>query len=114
VTQLPQLTAAFHSFVGLAACLTCVGQYIQDAAHFAEHASGTVDKTAIFLGTFIGGVTVTGTISSLFSFMNFLFRMFCWLFAFSFFLQVLLLPSPSLTIAWTLALLIYLPRTSST
>ena len=62
VTQLPQLTAAFHSFVGLAACLTCVGQYIQDAAHFAEHASGTVDKTAIFLGTFIGGVTVTGSL----------------------------------------------------
>jgi H+-translocating NAD(P) transhydrogenase len=62
VTQLPQLTAAFHSFVGLAASLTCIGQYLQDASHFAEHSSGMVDKTAIFLGTFIGGVTVTGSL----------------------------------------------------
>jgi len=62
VTQLPQLTAAFHSFVGLAASLTCVGQYLQNFDHFATDPSGTVDKVAIFLGTFIGGVTVTGSL----------------------------------------------------
>uniref|UniRef100_A0A7S4JTJ4 proton-translocating NAD(P)(+) transhydrogenase n=1 Tax=Paramoeba aestuarina TaxID=180227 RepID=A0A7S4JTJ4_9EUKA len=62
VTQLPQLTAAFHSFVGLAACLTCLGQYIDGADHFASDPSGTVDKIMTYAGTFIGGVTVTGSL----------------------------------------------------
>ena len=57
VTDLPQLVAAFHSLVGLAAALTSV-------ASFAAHPVG-VDaghKIAIWLGTLIGAVTFTGSV----------------------------------------------------
>ena len=61
-TELPQCVAAFHSFVGLAAVLTSIAQYLIEASHFAGDPSGVVHKTAIFLGTLIGGVTFTGSL----------------------------------------------------
>ena len=51
-----------NSFVGLAACLTCIGQYLEGAEHFANDPSGSVDKVMTYAGTFIGGVTVTGSL----------------------------------------------------
>jgi NAD(P) transhydrogenase len=57
ITDLPQLVAAFHSLVGLAAVLTCVATYIHDFPHFAEDPAANVVRTALFLGTYIGGVT---------------------------------------------------------
>ena len=62
VTDLPQLVAAFHSFVGLAAVLTCVSTYMSEYAHLMTDPSAAVTKAALFLGTFIGGVTFTGSI----------------------------------------------------
>lgn len=62
VSDLPQLVAAFHSFVGLAAVLTAVAKFMIDGDHFALDPAGNVHKTAIFLGTFIGGVTFTGSL----------------------------------------------------
>ena len=51
VTDLPQLVAAFHSFVGLAAMLTCGAQYLADPFHFATDPSGPMHKTAIWAGS---------------------------------------------------------------
>ena len=62
ITDLPQLVAAFHSFVGLAAVLTCVSTYMSEYAHLASDPSGAVTKAALFLGTYIGGVTFTGSL----------------------------------------------------
>ena len=62
VSDLPQLVAAFHSFVGLAAVLTAIAKYLADVDLFADDPSGNVHKAAIFLGTFIGGVTFTGSL----------------------------------------------------
>ncbi|EGT43161.1 CBN-NNT-1 protein [Caenorhabditis brenneri] len=63
VTDLPQLVAAFHSFVGLAATLTCLANYIQEYPHFLEDPSKAVAaKMALFLGAYIGGVTFTGSL----------------------------------------------------
>ena len=62
VADLPQLVAAFHSFVGLAAVLTCVSTYMSEYAHLMTDPAAGVTKAALFLGTFIGGVTFTGSI----------------------------------------------------
>lgn len=62
ITDLPQLVAAFHSVVGAAACLTAVSQFMSDFEHIAHSADGNVHKVAIYFGTFIGGVTFTGSL----------------------------------------------------
>jgi len=62
ITDLPQLVAAFHSLVGVAAVLTCVATYIDHFPHFAEDPAATAQKIALFLGTYIGGVTFSGSI----------------------------------------------------
>ena len=62
ITDLPQLVAAFHSFVGLAAVLTCLSTYMSEYAHLMTDPSAAVTKVALFLGTYIGGVTFTGSL----------------------------------------------------
>ncbi|XP_021950166.1 NAD(P) transhydrogenase, mitochondrial [Folsomia candida] len=62
ITDLPQLVAGFHSLVGAAAVLTCFATFIHDFPHFATDPSANVIKTALFLGTFIGGVTFSGSL----------------------------------------------------
>ncbi|XP_071942722.1 NAD(P) transhydrogenase, mitochondrial-like [Antedon mediterranea] len=63
ITDLPQLVAAFHSFVGLAAVLTCVSTYMGEASTFAaDPAHAAMTKLFLFLGTYIGGVTFTGSL----------------------------------------------------
>ncbi|XP_071455597.1 NAD(P) transhydrogenase, mitochondrial-like [Hetaerina americana] len=62
ITDLPQLVAAFHSLVGMAAVLTCVATYIHDFPNFATDPAANVVKTALFLGTYIGGVTFSGSL----------------------------------------------------
>lgn len=61
ITDLPQLVAAFHSLVGLAACTTAVSSYMVDYDHLFLPGGG-VANVSIFLGTFIGGVTLTGSL----------------------------------------------------
>jgi len=62
ITDLPQLVAAFHSLVGMAAVLTCVATYIDHFPSFATDPAATMIKASTFLGTFIGGVTFTGSL----------------------------------------------------
>jgi len=62
ITDLPQLVAAFHSLVGMAAVLTCVATYIDHFPTFATAADATLIKSSCFLGTYIGGVTFTGSL----------------------------------------------------
>lgn len=62
ITDLPQLVAAFHSLVGAAAVLTCLATYLHDFPHFATDPAATAIKTALFFGTFIGGVTFSGSL----------------------------------------------------
>ncbi|GAB0093708.1 NAD(P) transhydrogenase, mitochondrial [Sergentomyia squamirostris] len=62
ITDLPQLVAAFHSLVGMAAVLTCVATYMHDFPTLATDPAANVLKTALFLGTYIGGVTFSGSL----------------------------------------------------
>merc|ERR1712083_676061 len=62
ITDLPQLVAAFHSLVGAAAVLTCVATYIDHFPGFATDPAATMIKATTFLGTYIGGVTFTGSL----------------------------------------------------
>ena len=62
ITDLPQLVAAFHSLVGMAAVLTCVATYIDHFPTFATDPAATMIKSSIFLGTYIGGVTFSGSL----------------------------------------------------
>merc|ERR1712012_52121 len=62
ITDLPQLVAAFHSLVGMAAVLTCMATYIDHYPGFATDPAATMIKATTFLGTYIGGVTFTGSL----------------------------------------------------
>ena len=61
MTGMPQLVAALHSFVGLAAVL--IGINSDMSVHdFASDAERIIHEVEIFLGVFIGAVTFTGSI----------------------------------------------------
>ncbi|KAL0274406.1 UNVERIFIED_CONTAM: hypothetical protein PYX00_006836 [Menopon gallinae] len=62
ITELPQLVAGFHSLVGLAAVLTCFATYIHDFPTFETDQAANIIKTSLFLGTYIGGVTFSGSL----------------------------------------------------
>ncbi|XP_061657824.1 NAD(P) transhydrogenase, mitochondrial [Syngnathoides biaculeatus] len=62
ITDLPQLVAAFHSLVGLAAVLTCVAEYMVEYPHFATDPAANLTKIVAYLGTFIGGITFSGSL----------------------------------------------------
>jgi len=66
MTQMPELVAILHSFVGLAAVLVGFNSYF-DAGHSlvitsAQQIAMNIHLTEIFLGVFIGAVTFTGSI----------------------------------------------------
>ena len=66
MTQMPELVAILHSFVGLAAVLVGFNSYF-DAGHSiiltaTQQTAMNIHLTEIFLGIFIGAVTFTGSI----------------------------------------------------
>jgi NAD/NADP transhydrogenase beta subunit len=61
MTGMPQLVAALHSFVGLAAVLIGINSGLTEHV-FATHAEQIIHQVEIFLGVFIGAVTFTGSI----------------------------------------------------
>ncbi|GAA6083689.1 NAD(P) transhydrogenase, mitochondrial-like, partial [Tachysurus ichikawai] len=62
ISDLPQLVAGFHSLVGLAAVLTCVAEFMIEHPHLDTHPAASVLKCVAYLGTYIGGVTFTGSL----------------------------------------------------
>jgi NAD(P) transhydrogenase subunit beta len=65
MTQMPQLVAALHSFVGLAAVLVAIASYLSPASLNGAAFGGagqSIHDVEIYLGVFIGAVTFTGSI----------------------------------------------------
>ncbi|MCF7479159.1 Re/Si-specific NAD(P)(+) transhydrogenase subunit beta [Vibrio sp. J2-4] len=61
MTEMPELVAILHSFVGLAAVLVGYNSYL-DTPEAATHAEHVIHLVEVFLGVFIGAVTFTGSI----------------------------------------------------
>lgn len=61
MTGMPQLVAALHSFVGLAAVFIGINSDLS-VHDFASEAARIIHEVEIFLGVFIGAVTFTGSI----------------------------------------------------
>jgi H+-translocating NAD(P) transhydrogenase subunit beta len=65
MTQMPQLVAAFHSLVGMAACLVAVGAVYAPVAFGIATPDGGIKMLSIIelsLGVAIGAVTFTGSV----------------------------------------------------
>lgn len=62
MTEMPELVAMLHSFVGLAAVLVGFNTYITMDGKTAHTVLGNIHLVEIFLGIFIGAVTFTGSI----------------------------------------------------
>ncbi|QAY63098.1 Re/Si-specific NAD(P)(+) transhydrogenase subunit beta [Xylanimonas allomyrinae] len=60
MTQMPELIAILHSFVGLAAVAVGFDSYLTERVHAG--AGGAVHLVEVFLGVLIGAVTFTGSI----------------------------------------------------
>ncbi|KZT44216.1 PNTB-domain-containing protein [Sistotremastrum suecicum HHB10207 ss-3] len=56
-TELPQMVAALHSVVGLAAVFTSIGSVLADPSHLSM-----LHLVTAYLGVLIGGITFTGSI----------------------------------------------------
>lgn len=61
MTEMPELVAILHSFVGMAAVLVGYNSYL-DAPEAATHAEHVIHLVEVFLGVFIGAVTFTGSV----------------------------------------------------
>lgn len=60
-TELPQMVAALHSVVGLAAVFTSIASVLADPSHVS-----TLHQVTAYLGVVIGGITFTGSIVAFF------------------------------------------------
>jgi NAD/NADP transhydrogenase beta subunit len=61
ITDLPQMVAAYHSLVGLAAAVTSIANIMLMAE--AGHDMDGVHMVTAFLGDIIGAITLTGSVS---------------------------------------------------
>ena len=62
MTQMPELVAAFHSLVGLAAVLIAVSAIHDPRAFGLPAPIPTGNKLELFIGTFIGAITFSGSV----------------------------------------------------
>lgn len=62
MTQMPELVALLHSFVGMAAVLVGFNSFLDLNTHFIPKNELTVHLVEIFVGVFIGAVTFSGSI----------------------------------------------------
>ena len=61
MTQMPELVAILHSFVGLAAVLVGYASYLEPPAELIG-AAHTIHQVEIYLGVLIGAITFTGSV----------------------------------------------------
>ncbi|GGI21307.1 MAG: Re/Si-specific NAD(P)(+) transhydrogenase subunit beta [Oxalicibacterium faecigallinarum] len=61
MTEMPELVALMHSFVGLAAALVGFASYVDPSLHF-EGAEKTIHDVEIYIGILIGVVTFSGSL----------------------------------------------------
>ena len=61
MTQMPQLVAILHSFVGLAAVLVGIASHVDPRSEFAG-AEKIIHEVEIFVGVFVGAITFTGSV----------------------------------------------------
>ncbi|MDY6938350.1 MAG: Re/Si-specific NAD(P)(+) transhydrogenase subunit beta [Cyanobacteriota bacterium] len=61
MTSMPELVAILHSFVGLAAVLVGIANYLQPDPTLVG-SEATIHEIEIFIGVFIGAITFTGSI----------------------------------------------------
>jgi H+-translocating NAD(P) transhydrogenase subunit beta len=61
MTQMPELVAILHSFVGLAAVLVGYASYLDPEAHMTG-VEKSIHEVEIYLGVLIGAVTFTGSV----------------------------------------------------
>ncbi|MDV5139143.1 Re/Si-specific NAD(P)(+) transhydrogenase subunit beta [Chimaeribacter arupi] len=62
MTEMPELVAVLHSFVGLAAVLVGFNSYLDHGSALMMPVMENIHLTEVFLGIFIGAVTFTGSI----------------------------------------------------
>ncbi|HDL6508160.1 TPA: Re/Si-specific NAD(P)(+) transhydrogenase subunit beta [Yersinia enterocolitica] len=62
MTEMPELVAILHSFVGLAAVLVGFNSYLEHGPVVMDAVMVNIHLTEVFLGIFIGAVTFTGSI----------------------------------------------------
>jgi H+-translocating NAD(P) transhydrogenase subunit beta len=60
MTSMPELVAMLHSFVGAAAVLVGIGNYVQ--GNTLTGVEATIHEIEIFIGVFIGAITFTGSV----------------------------------------------------
>ena len=61
MTQMPQLVAILHSFVGMAAVLVGLATYVDPTSNYTG-VEKSIHEVEIFLGVFIGAITFTGSV----------------------------------------------------
>jgi proton-translocating NAD(P)+ transhydrogenase subunit beta len=62
MTQMPELVAAMHSLVGLAAVLIAMAAFNNPAAYGIGATLHASNRIELFIGTFVGAITFTGSI----------------------------------------------------
>ncbi|MEO8331146.1 MAG: NAD(P)(+) transhydrogenase (Re/Si-specific) subunit beta [Gallionella sp.] len=62
MTQMPELVAAMHSLVGLAAVLVAMAAFNNPAAYGIGATLHASNRIELFIGTFVGAITFTGSI----------------------------------------------------
>jgi NAD(P) transhydrogenase subunit beta len=62
MTQMPELVAAFHSLVGMAAVLIAVAAVNNPAAFGVPDPMPTGNRLELFIGTFVGAITFSGSV----------------------------------------------------
>ncbi|MCG3189116.1 MAG: NAD(P) transhydrogenase subunit beta [Burkholderiaceae bacterium] len=62
MTQMPELVAAMHSLVGLAACLVGFASYIDTSTVFPTAAEKAIHEVEIYVGILIGAITFSGSV----------------------------------------------------
>jgi NAD(P) transhydrogenase subunit beta len=62
MTQMPELVAAMHSLVGLAACLVGFASYVDTSIVFPTAAEKAIHEIEIYVGILIGAITFSGSV----------------------------------------------------